>query len=208
MSQLSGNLITIDLKHAQEVFKAVPWVRTAEIRRDFPRRLRVVVQEHEPMAMWGDEGGNQMVNQQDQLFEADVIDTDVDALPRLKGPVSQASVVAQMYRNLLPVFQGAGMGLSQLELSARGNWRATTNSGAVLELGRGQFDDISENLERFLITLPLIAARYERSASALLGADLRHKNAYALQLRGVGLVGQESKLRQTTQLEQRMKRIR
>lgn len=37
----------------------------------------------------------------------------------------------------------------------------------------------------FLNTLSQVTASYERSPSSLLSADLRHKDGYALRLRGV-----------------------
>ncbi len=185
MPQLSGNFFTIDLKRTREAFEAVPWVRGAVVHRDFPNRLRAVLLEHEPMALWSDDSANKMVNQQSRVFEANVEDVDVEGLPRLKGPDAQSKEVVQMYRHLLPMFEAMDMGIEQLELTPRGSWRVLTDSGALLELGRGTEAEITAQLKVFFRTLSQVTARYGRTPTALAGADLRHKDGYALRLRGV-----------------------
>jgi cell division protein FtsQ len=150
------------------------------VHRDFPNRLRTVLVEHEPMALWGDESANTMVNRQSRVFEANVEDVDVERLPRLKGPDGQSPAVVQMYQNLLPIFEAVDMGIEQLELTPRGSWRVLTDGGAMLELA-----EIAAQLKLFFRTLSQVTARYGRTPKALAGADLRHKDGYALRLRGV-----------------------
>jgi cell division protein FtsQ len=185
MPQLSGNFFTIDLNRTREAFEAVPWVRGAVVHRDFPNRLRTVLLEHEPMALWGDDGSNKLVNQQSRVFEANVEDVDVETLPRLKGPDDQSAIVVQMYRDLVPIFEAMDMGIDRLELTPRGSWRVLTERGAMLELGRGTEAEIAAQLKVFFRTLSQVTARYGRTPMALAGADLRHKDGYALRLRGV-----------------------
>lgn len=185
MPQLSGNFFTIDLNRTREAFEAVPWVRGAVVHRDFPNSLRAVLVEHEPMALWGDEDSNKMVNQQSRVFEANVEDVDVERLPRLRGPDEQSAVVVAMYRHLRPHFEGMDMGIEQLELTPRGSWRVLTQSGAWLELGRGTEAEVGAQLKTFFRTLSQVTDRFGRTPTALVGADLRHKDGYALRLRGV-----------------------
>jgi cell division protein FtsQ len=163
------------------------------VHRDFPNRLRTVLVEHEPMALWGDESANKMVNQQSQVFEANVEDVDIDKLPRLKGPDVQSQTVVHMYRHLLPMFEAVDMGIDQLELTPRGSWRVLTDRGALLELGRGTEAEMAAQLQVFFKTLAQVTARYGRTPNALEGADLRHKDGYALRLRGVSTLEADGK---------------
>jgi cell division protein FtsQ len=183
--QLSGNFFTIDLNKTREAFEAVPWVRGAVVHRSFPNKLKTVLLEHEPIALWGDEGANKMVNQQSQVFEANIEDVDTETLPRLKGPDAASVMVVKLYRQALPMFEAVGMGIEQLELTPRGSWRILTTTGAWLEMGHGSEAEVADQLKVFFRTLTQITARYGRTPSALLGADLRHKDGYALRLRGV-----------------------
>lgn len=193
MPQLNGNFFTLDLEVARRAFEAVPWVRSAVVHREFPNRLRAVLQEQRPQALWADEGANTMVNEQGQVFEADLDDVDVENLPRMKGPAGLSADVVKMYHYLRPMFQAVGMDVDQLELTPRGSWRVLTSSGAVMELGRGAEAEIGARLQMFFKTLSQVTARYGRTPTSLAGADLRHKDGYALRLRGVSTVEDKKK---------------
>lgn len=193
MPQLKGNFFTIDLQQAREIFESVPWVRAAVVHRDFPNRLRAILQEHRPIAVWGEEGANTMLNQQGQVFEANVEDLDVEQLPRMKGPDGESMVVASMYQVLSPMFQSMDMDIEQIELTPRGSWRVLTQHGATIEMGRGTDEQLVSRLNVFFSTLSQVTSRYGRTAAALAGADLRHTDGYALRLRGVSTVETDSK---------------
>jgi cell division protein FtsQ len=193
MPRLNGNFFTLDLDAARQAFEAVPWVRSAVVHRDFPNRLRAVLQEHQPMALWGEEGASTMVNLQGQVFEANVDDVEVEDLPRMKGPDGFSVDVVKMYRYLQPVFQAVDMDIDQLELTPRGSWRVVTKTGAQLELGRGTQAEVGAHLQMFFRTLSQVTARYGRTPTSLAGADLRHKDGYALRLRGVSTVEDKKK---------------
>jgi cell division protein FtsQ len=135
--------------------------------------------------LWGNEGDARMVNQQGELFEANVAEADVERMPRLIGPDAQSAEVLGLYRLLSPMFGQLRFELSSLELTARGSWRAHLEGGSVVELGRGQAPQVQERVQRLTQTLTQVASRYGRRVSAMESADLRHDNGYALRLRGV-----------------------
>lgn len=182
---LQGNFFTLQLADAKQAFEAVPWVRQAVVHREFPNRLRVDLLEHQPLALWGEEGSNFMLNQQGQVFEANADDAETEGMPRLKGAANQSQEVLAMYRLLRPMLQTLDMDIEELEISPRGNWRLQTDRGAVIELGRGAPAELAEQLQWFLRTLTQVTARYGRTPRALAAADLRHKDGYALRLQGV-----------------------
>jgi cell division protein FtsQ len=147
--------------------------------------LRTVLQEHHALALWGEEGTSTLLNEQGQVFEANIEDLDVDKLPRLKGPDAQSMTVARMFNVLRPQFAAVDMEIDQLELTPRGGWRVLTQYGAFIELGRGTEKELVARLNLFFKTLSQVTSRYDRTVTALAGADLRHKDGYALRLRGV-----------------------
>lgn len=183
--RLVGTFYSIDLGTVRTAFEAVPWVRRAVVRREFPNHLHVVLQEHQAVAYWGGEGESRLINSFGEVFEANVGEVEQDSLPRLHGPDGRSAEVLTMYRMLVPMFAQLQLPLDQLELSSGGSWRARLDTGAALELGRGGVVDISARVRRFLSTLTQVTARYTRHASAVESADLRHENGYALRLRGV-----------------------
>jgi cell division protein FtsQ len=185
--QLAGNFFTVDLARARTAFESVPWVRKAVVRREFPNRLRATLTEHVPVAHWGDEAGSKLINGFGEVFEANVAEVD-DRLPRLDGPPEQAGQVLGMYRVLAPIFQGYDLSIEELSLSSRGSWKVVLESGATIELGRGQVDEVTTRTQRFLKTVTPVASQYGRTVAAVEGADLRHNEGYALRLRGVTTV--------------------
>lgn len=180
--KLAGNFFTVDLPRAQAAFESVPWVRRAVVRREFPNRLRVLLQEHQAIAFWGHEGDARLVNSYGEVFEANQGDVESDDLPLLNGPSGQSALVLQAYCSLAPVFEKIDMRLTRLELTARGSWRARLDEGIVVELGLGSQDEIRSRAERFAATLTQVSSKFGRNLES---ADLRYSNGYALRLRGV-----------------------
>ena len=186
--RLAGNFFTIDLKKAREAFEAVPWVRQAVVRREFPNRLRVALQEHKAVALWGEDDGSRLVNSYGEVFEANAGEVEHEGLPHLAGPDGQSAQVLAMYRALAPLFAPLDLAIEQLQLTRRGSWQLALDSEAVLELGGGDAGEVLPRVQRFVQTLTQVASRYGRRPDALLAADLRYGDGYAVRLRGVGTV--------------------
>jgi len=184
-AQVAPYLSTIDLAAARQAFELVPWVRRAEVRREFPNRLKVILQEHQAVGYWGTEGESTLVNSYGEVFEANLGEVEQEALPRLNGPKEQSAQVLSMYRALQPLFESSELPIEQFELTGRGNWRAQLDTGAVIELGRGGLEELVARARQFLGTLTQVTSRYGRSTSALESADLRYEQGYAIRLKGV-----------------------
>ncbi|TFZ05289.1 FtsQ-type POTRA domain-containing protein [Ramlibacter henchirensis] len=191
--RLRGNFFTVDLDAARRAFEDVPWVRQAIVRREFPNRLRVVLQEHEAVAFWGDEGSSRMVNSHGELFEANAGDVEADGLPRLAGPDGHAAQVLAMYRAIAPLFEPLELAAEELVLTGRGSWQLSLDTGATVELGRGDIAEVLPRVQRFAQTLTQVTSRYGRRPEALVSADLRYGDGFAIRLRGVGTVTAESR---------------
>ena len=186
--RMSGTFFSVDLPRVRSAFEAVPWVRHATVRREFPNRLQVVLQEHRAAAYWGSEGETRLINSYGEVFEANAGEIEQDMLPRLNGPQGHSAEVLAMYRALAPLLDQMGMPVDELDLSIGGSWSIQLESGANIELGRGSVVELTERVNRFLATLTQVTSRYARQPSALESADLRHENGYAIRLRGVSTV--------------------
>ncbi|MGZ5187634.1 MAG: cell division protein FtsQ/DivIB, partial [Caldimonas sp.] len=86
--RLAGNFLMLDLGAVRRAFETVPWVRHAVVQRVWPNRLRVRLEEHRPVALWGggEPGSEKLVNSFGEVFEANVGDVEDDTLPTLEGP--------------------------------------------------------------------------------------------------------------------------
>jgi cell division protein FtsQ len=185
MPRLQGTFFTLNLDAARQVFETMPWVRKAIVRRDFPNRLKVQLQEHQVVAFWGVDGDTRLVNSYGEVFEANVGEIEQDRLPRLAGPEGQSVQVLEMHQILQPLFSPLDLVIDQLELTPRGGWRAKLDSGTTLELGAGNTAELVGRADRFLKTVTQVTARYQRTPEQLASVDLRHTDGYAIRLDGV-----------------------
>lgn len=193
MPRLVGNFFTMDLGAARTLFEGVPWVRQAVVQRHFPGVLRVNLKEHAAVALWGEDTDSRLVNEQGEVFEANSGDVDGQNLPVLIGPTDRAPDVLTMYRRLQAEFKPLDMRIDNLSLTKGGDWRVQFDSGATVELGRGDPDEVASRTDRFVKTLTQVVTRYGRTVQSLESADLRHTDGYALRLRGVTTVNPDDK---------------
>lgn len=190
LPRLSGNFFSIDLDAARAAFEQVPWVRRAVVRRVWPNRLAVSLEEHEPAALWQGDGrrAERLVNTHGEVFEAPLRDVPRDEreeLPTLAGADVQAAQVLAMQQRLDAALAPIEQKVDTLRLSPRGSWHADLAGGAKMELGRGSDDEVVARVERLARTLGEVNARFGNTPRALLAADLRHPDGYALRLSGV-----------------------
>ena len=185
MPHLAGSFFTMDLARTRAAFEQVPWVRHAVVRRVWPDKLVVSLEEHQPVALWqGDESSDKMVNSHGEVFEANVGDVEDDSLPQFAGPDGTSAQVLDMYRRLQPMFTSMDTEITALRLSGRGSWKVDLDDGAAIELGRGTQDEVVERTTRFIRTLPQVLHKFN---APLESADLRHAEGYAVKLKGLSV---------------------
>ena len=185
MPHLAGNFFTMDLGRARAAFEQVPWVRRAVVRRVWPDKLVVALEEHQPVALWeGDENSDKMVNSHGEVFEANVGDVEDDSLPQFAGPEGTSAQVLEMYRRLQPMFATMDAEVTALRLSGRGSWKVDLDNGAAVELGRGTQEEVTERTTRFIRTVPQVLRKFH---APLENADLRHAEGYAVKLKGLSV---------------------
>ncbi len=183
LPKLAGNFFTMDLNRAREAFETVPWVRRAVVQRVWPNTLRVRLVEHHPAALWEDvDGTEKLVNTEGEVFEANLGDVEDEGLPALRGPEGSSPRVLAMYQQLAPRFGQLDANVDALSLSGRGSWRVSLDTGAQVELGRGEDAEVLARTDRFVRTVTQITGRFQRP---LAYADLRHVDAYAVRLKGI-----------------------
>lgn len=188
--RLAGNFFSIDLDASRAAFESVPWVRRAVVRRVWPNRLAVTLEEHQAAALWqgGDRRSERLVNTHGEVFEANVGDVEDEGLPTLTGPDKRSAQMLGMLQRLATELQPMGTPVQTLRLTSRGSWRAELEGGATLELGRGGDEEVVQRVGRFVRTFAQAAGRFGSPGGAprtLIAADLRHPDGYALRLAGI-----------------------
>lgn len=184
--RMHGGFFNANLNRSREVFESVPWVRKAVVRRVWPNELRVVLEEHRPVAYWHHEDReDQLVNTFGEVFDANLGDVEDEHLPTLEAPLNptagEAKVMLDMLQRLKPVLAPLGE-IDTLKLTERGSWSVELDNDATIELGRGSLEDVLARTDRFVRTLPELKRQYP---APLAHADLRYPEGYAVKLRGL-----------------------
>lgn len=154
----------------RQALAALPWVAAVEVRKQWPDRVIVRLDEHRPYAHWSE---GRMVAEDGRLFRAPV---DADrSLPRFMGSDDRVAEMLAFHREARPLLVLADDELAELQLTARGGWRIRTRKGLVIELGR---QEALPRLARFARLLPIL--RNQTGGRVLHAADLRYTNGFAL----------------------------
>ena len=167
--ELHGNFFTIDLPAARAAFERLPWVRRAAVRRLWPGRREVVLEEHVPLARWS---GDALVNTHGEVFEG-VYEGD---LPSFRGPAGTAKEIAIQYEYFRGVLAGIGLAPAEVSVSRRRAWQVKLANGLTLELGREQ---VEARLARFASAYGRTVAKLGRRVDYV---DLRYSNGFAVLL--------------------------
>ena len=176
-AELSGTFFTMDLDAARASIARVPWVRSVALRRQWPHRLEVELDEHQPLARWNDAG---LVDTQGDVFVANY----AGDLPQFDGPDGQSPAMAARYREWDALLSPLALRLTGLALSARGGWQlsAAGDGGALtLQVGR---DDVDARMARFVAAYGRTLAVLAREGRHVDLVDLRYRNGFAAHVPG------------------------
>lgn len=190
LPRVKGNFFTTELDAVREAFESVPWVRRASVRREWPDRLIVTIEEHRPLGTWGDDG--RLLSELGDVFTANLAEAEEDgALPNFSGPEGSAQEVVARYRELHEWMKPAGLAPESVSLSRRYAWTVKLTSGVTLELGREQSKStVRERVERLVGIYPQLVARLQ---DRIVSVDMRYPNGLALQAQGLTFAAEGKK---------------
>lgn len=182
-SALKGNFFSLNLEAVRGALERLPWVRKVNVRRIWPAKLEVQVEEHKPVARWG-EGRGELVNSYGEVFAVPAGADELAALPLLYGPQGTANEVLKRYGELVGSFAAVGEKPVQVTLSPRLAWQLKLENGMLVNMGREQPKaPVGVRLQRFIEVYPeTVANRAVRPAVV----DLRYPNGFAMRVAGEG----------------------
>jgi len=169
--RVTGNFFALDLGQIRAGLEALPWVRRATVRRVWPDRLEVSLEEHVALARWGEEA---LVDTYGERFAA----RSDQALPLFVGPAGTEHEVAGRFVRFARLVAPLGAPIERVVLTPRFAWQLRLADGLNLMLGRDA--DLAESrLQRFVAvydqTLRSMARRHDY-------VDLRYPNGFAVRV--------------------------
>ena len=175
--ELTGTFFTMNLDRARSALTRVPWVRNVALRRQWPQRLEVTVEEHVPFGRWNDTA---LVDTFGDVFAAEY----EGALPQFAGPQERAAEVADRYRESSAALAPLGLAVEAVRLSARGGWQVTAKGASgrlAIDLGR---EEPTARLERFVAVYERTIGALARAGTRIEHVDLRYRNGFAARVPG------------------------
>ena len=166
-NEVNGNFFTVDIERLRQSLEKLPWVRSVTIRREFPDRLAVQLDEHRALARWN---GAALVNTHGEVFAA----YSEELLPDFIGQKDDSGEVAQRYGDFSRQLAALNLQVAQLALSPRHAWQLRLSNGLVLELGR---EEMQQRLARFVAVYPYSLAA---QAGSVRYVDMRYRNGFAV----------------------------
>lgn len=164
---LKGNFFTLDLPEARDAFEKLPWARKVSVRKRWPDRLEVAIEEHRALARWGDLA---LVNTHGELFHAA---TDAE-LPVFYGPGNGVKEVTENYAIYRQTLKKADIDVASVTVSGRRSWEIKTNKGMMIALGRAHM------LERLSMFVSAYHATIGGLNVPISYVDLRYSNGFAV----------------------------
>ena len=187
---LKGNFFSVNLEAVRAALEKLPWVRRVEVRRVWPSRLEVRVEEHRPAARWEESRGTargELVNSFGEVFAASLPEADAAGLPVLHGPQGTAPDLLKRYGEFVEAFRPVGLRPVQILLSPRLSWQLRLENGMAVDLGREQpKSPLGVRLARFIAVYPDTVGKRAVQPAVV---DLRYPNGFAM--RGAATEGKE-----------------
>jgi cell division protein FtsQ len=182
VGKLHGNFFTTNLEQVRTNFEAVPWVRRATVRREWPDQLIVSVEEHEALGTWGEDG--RMLSVKGDVFTANIAEADEEhALPEFNGPEGSEKEVLARFGELRAWFAPLKLTPVALDLSSRYAWTVRMDNGMSVALGREQDNTtLKHRVDRLVRIYPQLAERVPQGIDTI---DMRY--TYGLALSSAGL---------------------
>lgn len=171
-----GTFFSAELESIREQVETVPWVRHASVRRLWPDRLEIRIEEHKALALWQD---GRLVNTHRELFSANLDEAEEDGpLPQLGGPPGSEAEVVARYLSARRLIEPLGLVPVSVTESARRAWRMQLDDGTVLVLGRDyEKTPIDTRIAQWVDAYPTTKARLNHRAGVI---DMRYQNGFAI----------------------------
>jgi cell division protein FtsQ len=169
LPRVGSNFFAADLAEVRATVERLPWVRRVAVRRVWPDRLELAVEEHVALARWGD---HRLVNVQGETFAA----KSEEIMPAFVAPPGTSAEVARRYRRFAEIVAPLDTKIDRVVLTPRHAWQLRLANGQHLMLGR-DIDAAEARLRQFV---QIYARKFESKRHDYI--DLRYPNGFALRV--------------------------
>lgn len=159
-------------RQAERTLKQLPGVADVTIWRIFPAQIKVVIQEHNAIARFGN---GSLLASDGSIFITNNQPDGMKNLPLLQGSPRYAKDMLEMLESLKPVFANMNENVTGLGLAENGDWSVQINNQTWIMLGK---NDLQNRLLNFLNAYPVLMKTAAPGAT-LSYVDLRYNRGFA-----------------------------
>lgn len=170
-ARIRGNFFSVSTEEVRAGLEELPWVRRASVRRVWPDRLQVALEEQVPLARWGDDA---LVNIYGERFPGHAS----EPLPLFFGPAGTEREIALRYARFSEILSPLGAKLERVIVTARYAWQLRLSNGLHIALGR----DVEQGEARLRKLVAVYPATLGKIAGPHDFVDLRYPNGFALRV--------------------------
>jgi cell division septal protein FtsQ len=184
---LGVNILRLDPAGVRARLEALPQIRRAEVIRDLPDRVTILVEERRPFTLvhagrlhWLDEEARLLGEEREAVAPpvpiiSGLSEEELDTMRSAPGPKAQAAIA--LVRALLRGGAALASEISEIDMSRREGPVLYTLEGIEVRLGTEQWDERLARLEGVLAQL----ATQGGGSSAVTAVDLRFRDQVVLQ---------------------------
>lgn len=189
--RIKGSFFTADLDAARAAFESVPWVRKAMVRREWPDKLIVTIEEHHALGTWGDDG--RLLSVKGDVFTANLAEAEDDGdLLKFNGPEGSEQDVVAHFRQFRDWLAPIEVAPEAVVLSNRYAWTIQLDNGMTMKLGRAESDvTLKERIDRLVAVYPQLMEGLR--GKKIEHVDMRYPNGLALKVDGLLLAASNGK---------------
>jgi cell division protein FtsQ len=167
---VKGSFLNVDVASIRLAGEQLPWVKQVQVRRVWPDRLRLIVEEHKAIAYWGDDG---LINQNGDVFMPQK-NTFPKGLVSLQGYKGSSQLMSQHLLAIHNKTESLGLKVKKITMDERRAWKVLFKNDLQLLLGRA---DSEQRLQRFVNTFTDGLADYLEQIEVV---DMRYTNGLAV----------------------------
>jgi cell division protein FtsQ len=163
---------TVELNKIQSELVRLDWVDQALVKRSWPNRLKISVQEQVPVARWSDTG---LVNQKGEVFFPRNLQA-FEQLASISGRIERSAELLRQLGAFQSLMNGLSWSIASLEEVSEGVWRIQVLDGPTVVVDSHH---PMKKMQRFIAAYPAVKESFRKSAQVY---DLRYSNGFAVKL--------------------------
>lgn len=167
---VNKGFFNVNVEFIRERLLSLPWVADIFVKKEWPDKLEVSIEEKKPVANWNDES---LLSENGEVFSPD-IKTYPKQVPKFNGPTGHQMVMLKYFADINHKLAELHVKISYLELTPYFTWKLTLDNGISLQLGH---KDILTRLDHFVKVYPKIVGNRAGDVESI---DLRYPNGMAV----------------------------